>query len=113
MGSKGPQRVWQVRVGNDGCIGDDTVSLEPEPLEIESTLDIAERRGRDPYSNVPPQARKQAHRRTLDDMRKLDQEIKRGRPIQPAVLRAPCIAAPAKRSALRDYLARWFGKARN
>lgn len=114
---KEPKTVWQVRIGNDGYGSNetDTVSLKqlPDACEIESTAELAERAGRDPYSNATAPAGQRRHRRTLDDMRKLDEEIKRARASKMSATHAPSVHARPKRSvrnAVRAALARWLGK---
>lgn len=68
----------QVRIGNEGCRDDsDTQSLKQLPDSFESTLAI----GTDPYSNDADRSGLRRRRRSLDDMRELNDQIKRGEPI--------------------------------
>jgi hypothetical protein len=65
----------QVRIGNEGCRDDsDTQSLKQLPDSFESTLAI----GTDPYSNDADRSGLRRRRRSLDDMRELNDQIKRG-----------------------------------
>jgi hypothetical protein len=72
-----PKPNPQVRVGEE-VLSDDTDTQSLKQLagfSLESTLDL----GTDPYGNDADRSGLRKRRRTLDDMRKLDDEIKRAR----------------------------------
>lgn len=118
MNTKATKIGWHMRVGNDGYGSEetDTISLEqlPQSFDIESTLEMAARTGSDPYSNLPPPVRVREPRRTPDDMRKLDEEIKQARAIkQPAAPPESRKRSRAIWSAIAGVFARWRGTVRS
>lgn len=113
MGSRVPTTLSQVRLGDDGCINEDTVSLDlPAPYDMDATLEMTAQAGVNPYSNGAASERTREPRRTLDDMRKLDAEIKQARALNWSAGNAVRAATKQKRP-LRSVLARWLGTARS
>ena len=113
--SKAATALWQLRVGDDGSSSEDvdTVSLAqlPEPYDSDSTLEMVEGPGVDPYSNVPAPTRLREHRRSLDDMRKLDEEIKRARAVRRSAEHSTRTTAESNRLFSPTFLvaiARWI-----
>jgi hypothetical protein len=73
---------WQVRVGSDHCVEDsDTVPVEQlSEAAVRLADEVLEAsRGNDPYSNSTATPEPGKRPRRIDDMRKLDAEIKRAR----------------------------------
>jgi hypothetical protein len=80
MKDKATNANWQARVGSEDSSDDiDTESMKHLQDPFESTLAMDASMGADPYSNMPNGAGLRKRRRTLDDMRKLDDQIKRAR----------------------------------
>lgn len=114
MGSRVPTALSQ-GVVDDACNCEDidTVSLEQLPelaFESDSTLEMAAPAGNDPYTNMPPLVRPTERRRTLDDMRRLDEEIRQRRALNPPAGHAlrNTKSKYALTIAIRDVLTRWF-----
>lgn len=75
--------TWHCRVRADLCTSDTvTICKLPESVVVQLRADLPEALGGDPYSNVDhvaAPANEARRRRTLDDMRRLSEEIKRSR----------------------------------
>jgi hypothetical protein len=83
------QSVWEWRVDTDQYSSDvDTKTVRQIQEEVNVTLaedaPVTAPKSFDPYSTVggPSQPLKKKERRTLDDMRKLSEEIKRKRALE-------------------------------
>jgi len=75
--------TWHCRVRADLCASDTvTICKLPESVAVQLRADLPEALGADPYSNIDQSAapaHENPRRRTLDDMRRLSEEIKRAR----------------------------------